>query len=236
MLKLVPTMVVECFSRGKSLSGTVELGIVEKNHHDMNNLRQLLDMQGIAWDKAVPVLKSLTPADFKMCSQEKDKDEVLEEAVLSQLEREIEKAMGKQLPTGEHDTVPAPSPAVLTSTTAPAATSTLKPQPPSLVFGGSEEAAQGLYSFIGLEDKELLARLLGRGIEAMQDEFILNGSLQDLENFFYVRYGIAQNQADMPAHFKDDLQKGKYHSGDILPEEYDEGNRGKSLKLGRASE
>jgi hypothetical protein len=34
----------------------------------------------------------------------------------------------------------------------------------------------------------------------------------------------------MPAHFKDDLQKGKYHSGDILPEEYDEGNRGKRHK------
>ena len=63
----------------------------------------------------------------------------------------------------------------------------------------------------------------------MQDEFILNGSLQDLENFF-CPLRIAQNQADMPAHFKDDLQKGKYHSGDILPEEYDEGNRGKRHK------
>ena len=76
---------------------------------------------------------------------------------------------------------------------------------------------------------------LGSRGEAMQDEFILNGSVQDLENFF-CPLRIAQNQADMPAHFKDDLQKGKYHSGDILPEEYDEGNRGKSLKLGRASE
>ena len=70
---------------------------------------------------------------------------------------------------------------------------------------------------------------LGSRGEAMQDEFILNGSLQDLENFF-CPLRIAQNQADMPAHFKDDLQQGKYHSGDILPEEYDEGNRGKRHK------
>ena len=52
-----------------------------------------------------------------------------------------------------------------------------------------------------------VGRLLHQGVRAMQKEFIQHGSLQDLENFYYICHGIAQHKPDMPAHVKDDIDK-----------------------------
>ena len=101
---------------------------------------------------------------------------------------------------------------------------------PPLVFGGSEEAAKGLLVFIGLNDDMLLGQLLEQGVGAIQTEFEDHGSLQDLENFHYVCYGVAQNQSDMPAHVKDDIEKGTYHGGRLDPYDYDDGHQGWKLQ------
>ena len=101
---------------------------------------------------------------------------------------------------------------------------------PKLCFGGSEEAAKGLKVFCGLQDDSVLASLLGDGKSSMQAEFEAHGSLQDLENFFYVCYGVAQNQNDMPAHVKDDIRKGTYHGGSLDPWDYDMGHKGWTLR------
>ena len=68
--------------------------------------------------------------------------------------------------------------------------------------------------FIGLSDDQLFHQigpsddqLLHQGVRAMQNEFIQHGSLQDLENFYYICHGIAQHKPDMPAHVKDDIDK-----------------------------
>ena len=70
------------------------------------------------------------------------------------------------------------------------------------ICGNSYEAATELEAFIGLSDED--GRL---GVRALQDEFIQYGSLQDLENFHYICYGIALHEPDMPAHVKDDIKK-----------------------------
>ena len=79
--------------------------------------------------------------------------------------------------------------------------------PKELKYGKSTEATKGLKAFVGLNDDKILSKLLAQGVQAMQDEFIQHGSLQDLENFYYVCYGIAQLECDMPAHVKDDIKK-----------------------------
>ena len=79
--------------------------------------------------------------------------------------------------------------------------------PKELTYGESTEATKGLKAFVGLNDDKILSKLLAQGVQAMQDEFIQHGSLQDLENFYYVCYGIAQLECDMPAHVKDDIKK-----------------------------
>ena len=76
-----------------------------------------------------------------------------------------------------------------------------------LTFGDAKEATKGLKAFTGLNDDKELGKLLHQGVRALQDEFIQNGSLQDLENFYYICYGIAQHETDMPAHVKDDINK-----------------------------
>ena len=73
---------------------------------------------------------------------------------------------------------------------------------PKAICGNSHEAATELEAFIGLSDED--GRL---GVRALQDEFIQYGSLQDLENFYYICYGIARHEPDMPAHVKDDIKK-----------------------------
>ena len=121
---------------------------------------------------------------------------------------------------GGHNNVPAPSSPTLAST----------PRTPAarkMILGQSEEAAQGLKPFIGLTDKDLEGD--DKAISNMQDEFIRNGSLQDLQNFYYVCYGHGQNQNDMPDHVKDDIKRGTYHGGLLLPGEYDDGNRDLTL-------
>ena len=79
--------------------------------------------------------------------------------------------------------------------------------PKELTYGKPTEATKGLKAFVGLNDDKILSKLLAQGVQAMQDEFIQHGSLQDLENFYYVCYGIAQLECDMPAHVKDDIKK-----------------------------
>ena len=76
-----------------------------------------------------------------------------------------------------------------------------------LTFGDAKEATKGLKAFTGVNDDKELGKLLHQGVRALQDEFIQNGSLQDLENFYYICYGIAQHETDMPAHVKDDINK-----------------------------
>ena len=88
-------------------------------------------------------------------------------------------------------------------TSAPAALS----QQHQLTFGAAKEATKGLKAFTGLNDDKELGKLLHQGVRALQDEFIQNGSLQDLENFYYICYGIAQHETYMPAHVKDDINK-----------------------------
>ena len=76
-----------------------------------------------------------------------------------------------------------------------------------LTYGESQEAARGLKEFIGLNQDNVLSKLLREGVKAIQDEFILYGSLQDLENLYYVCYGIAQFEPDMPMHVRNDIKK-----------------------------
>ena len=80
---------------------------------------------------------------------------------------------------------------------------------PKAICGNSYEAATELEAFIGLSDEDgrLGVRALQMGVRALQDEFIQYGSLQDLENFYYICYGIARHEPDMPAHVKDDIKK-----------------------------
>ena len=79
--------------------------------------------------------------------------------------------------------------------------------PQQLTFGEDVEATRGLKAFIGLNDDKELGKLLHQGVRALQDEFIQNGSLQDLENCYYICYGIAQHEPQMPAHVNDDIKK-----------------------------
>ena len=48
-------------------------------------------------------------------------------------------------------------------------------------FGKTHEAAQGLKAFVGLINDRILGELVGRGTDALQDEIIQWGSLQDME-------------------------------------------------------
>jgi len=100
---------------------------------------------------------------------------------------------------------------------------------PEMTLGSSVEATKGLRPFIGLRDDKTLSKLLEQDIGAMQDEVKNHGSLQDLENFFYVCYGVAQHKDHMPAHVLDDIKSGKYHGGKLAAGEYDAGNKGKRL-------
>ena len=100
----------------------------------------------------------------------------------------------------EHQQYPSPSPS-------PAALSKPRKNFPNLTFGAAEEATKGLEAFIGLSNNKVFSDLLYQGVKAVQKEFIQHGSLQDLENFYYICYGIAQLESDMPAHVKDDIKK-----------------------------
>ena len=82
---------------------------------------------------------------------------------------------------------------------------------PVMTLGSSVEATKGLKAFIGLSDDKTLSQLLEQGIGAMQDEVIEHGSLQDLENFFYVCYGVAQHEGHMPAHVLHDIELSLIH-------------------------
>ena len=71
--------------------------------------------------------------------------------------------------------------------------------------------------------------LLDRKLHAVQEEFVESGSLQDLQNFYYVCYGKGRSLEDIPDHAKDDIQKGSYHGGTLDAEQYDMDNWNKKL-------
>ena len=117
------------------------------------------------------------------------------EMALAELAKEVQKLLcekrmkdGSSCICGQHKEVPS------------------KEIPKELTYGKPTEATKGLKAFVGLNDDKILSKLLAQGVQAMQDEFIQHGSLQDLENFYYVCYGIAQLECDMPAHVKDDIK------------------------------
>ena len=110
-----------------------------------------------------------------------------------------------------------------------AASATLSEGFECMKFGDSKEATKGLRSFIGLENDIQMGKLLKKGIQAIQEEFVFNGSLQDLENFFYICYGVAQYKEHMPAHVLDDIDRGKYHGGPLSHGDFDFGNKRKRL-------
>ena len=116
------------------------------------------------------------------------------------------KTQVEQLIKQRMDTGPCPSPAQ-----SRAALNTPRKDFPKLTFGEAEDATKGLNAFIGLSDEDH-GKLLPQGIRAIQDEFIQHGSLQDLENFYYVCYGIAEHDPDMPAHVKDDIKKVRWNN------------------------
>ena len=125
------------------------------------------------------------------------------------------------------------------STTAPAVAATaaaVGADPPErfvareLLLGQAEEAAEGLNAALGIDNPQLLGRLLQQGHEAVVTEFLEHGSDEDQANLEYVLHGVAQRDADLPAHVKADYAKGSYHGGSLRPGDYDYGHAGMCLE------
>ena len=72
---------------------------------------------------------------------------------------------------------------------------------------------------------------LGSRGEAMQDEFILNGSLQDLENFFYVRYGSRKIKPTCLRTSKMTFRRANITVGTFCPRNMTRETGGKVLNL-----
>jgi hypothetical protein len=129
-------------------------------------------------------------------------------------------------------TTQAPEMSGATGTTVQAAQA---PQTPKfcvrkLQVGSSAVSARGLRSAIGLDDDEVLGKMLDDPERTLECEFLMAGDKDDIDNFYSAKDGTSGNWQDIPDHVKLSFQTGKYHGGDITESEYDTGNHGKKLE------
>jgi len=164
----------------------------EKQARAIDSLRELqqnLFEEGVSWQEACNLLRPVEPKELKdMCENERSPEELLESSVRNSLCKKLQAAAEKEgsdhaCICGACDPVPART----------AASLSIPPEAPPQVlfkatFGKSEEAARGLSRFVMLDDTDK-SRSLARGCEALQSEFVKYGSIQDMENYFYIRYG-----------------------------------------------
>ena len=160
-----------------------------------------LEMEGVVWEDARCVLATLTSEEVELCRGSmmfypSDQNDAISSMVLSGcVEIMLRIEQRKRLPP------------VFPLCASSASPSVLNPKiSPKLTLGAADEATVGLKSFIGLEDDKVLGENLKDGLRVIQEEFIKYGSLQDLENFYYIRYGTCLDEQVMPKHVKDDIQ------------------------------
>lgn len=96
-------------------------------------------------------------------------------------------------------------------------------------MGHAKDSAKGLKDLIGLENDKVLSILLKRGMDAVEEEFLTHGDKEDQANFEYVANAVALDPASLPNHVQEQIKTGRYHGGKLLPNEFDEGNKGKTL-------
>ena len=163
----------------------------EKQARAIESLRELqqnLFEEGVSWQEALELLKRVPQEELNnMWQQERSPEELLESSVREILCKKLQVAAendGREhiCICGTHEPIQARSAASLNSHIAP------QPGLFKATFGHSVEAAQGLSRFVMLDDKDK-SRSLARGCEALQAEFVKYGSIQDMENYFYIRYG-----------------------------------------------
>eukprot|EP00961_Rhodomonas_salina_P184787 2494768-Rhodomonas_salina.1 len=70
---------------------------------------------------------------------------------------------------------------------------------------------------------------LKRGVEAIEEEFELNGTEEDKANLDYCLNGTANKPACLPKHVKAQIAQGHYHGGSICGEDFDQGHDGMTL-------
>merc|ERR1712232_1192094 len=98
-----------------------------------------------------------------------------------------------------------------------------------LMLGQPEEAALGVKGIIGLSTEEI-AEGMKAGLAAIEKEVAQHGWKEDKDNLRYILQGVAQNDADLPPHVKDDYKKGRYHGGQLNPGDYDRNNSGRTFE------
>jgi len=96
-----------------------------------------------------------------------------------------------------------------------------------LVLGKSALAAAGLKKYIGLDDDAVFGNMMLDREAAIELEFLLHGSKEDVDNFNYVFQGTAEK--NLPPHVEDDVRRGEYHGGALQPGDYDKGHAGMTL-------
>jgi len=97
---------------------------------------------------------------------------------------------------------------------------------PTLVLGPSTAAAKGIMSYLGLTDLSFTAQE-EQGLEAMMAEWLAYGTPEDIANVLYVIRGKALEP--IPDHIQECIKKGFYHGGRLQAEDFDTGNKGKTL-------
>lgn len=90
-------------------------------------------------------------------------------------------------------------------------------------------AAAGLRPALGLSDDRLLGNLIRDPETAIELEFLEHGSTEDKENFHYIYRGRAGEWRDVPTHVKAEIARGRYHGGELGPDDYDAGHTGMGL-------
>ena len=150
----------------------------------LQQLQQNLLEEGISWQESRELLRNVPSQELmSMFEKERTPEELLELSVCELLCEKL-RADGKEYVCvcEKHENIPARTAASLS---APVASQQC---PFKATFGRSAEAARGLSRFVMLDDKDK-SRSLARGYESLQSEFVKYGSIQDMENFFYIRYG-----------------------------------------------
>jgi len=96
-----------------------------------------------------------------------------------------------------------------------------------LILGSPERS--DLKECVGLEDPFEFGELMKNPLKAMKQEWLANGSEDDLANFDYVVKGTVEPD-EFPGHVKESLRTGVYHGGKIEDGEFDTGHDGMDLK------
>ena len=98
-----------------------------------------------------------------------------------------------------------------------------------LILGQPEAAAAGLKVALGLDDDQIFAKLLARGIEQVIDEVTAAGSDDDKANLRYCHTGRACERSDLPPHVARCIDSGWYHGGRLGSDDFDYGHAGMTL-------